>query len=101
MKMIDIVKLFEEYVRKSNEKAVVILKRNLDGCSFKAYRKLTYTLYFTNRETGNGFELVTLDSTAKVTNKEEEDKLREDLDKRLLMWMFDFIRNNTFIHDNE
>lgn len=93
MKMTDIVKVFEKYIQKSNDKAVITLKKNIEHCSsFKAYKKYTYSLHFTNRKTGNGFVLVTLDSTARVTNEEEEKALIEELDNKLLFWMFDFIK---------
>lgn len=101
MKTIDIVKLFEKYIQRFNDKAVIVLRKNLEPCSFKAYKKLSYSLYFTNRATGNGFELVNMDSTARVTNEEEERILREILDANLVTWMFEYIRKSNLNYVNE
>lgn len=97
MKTIDIVKLFESYVQKFNDKAVIILKKNLENCSFKAYKKLTYTLHFTHRITKQGFDLVTMDNTARVTNEKEEEELYKSLDERLFLWMLDWVRKNNLL----
>lgn len=93
MKMInEVVNIFEKYVQKYNDKAVIVLKKSLLPCSFKAYKKLTYSLWYTNRETGNGFELVSMDNTARVISEDDEKSLRKDLDEKLILWMFDYIK---------
>lgn len=101
MKTTDIVKLFEEYVQRFNDKAVIVLKKNLDKCAFKAYKKLTYSLYFSHRISGQGFMLVSMDDTARVTTPEEEEALFKKLDERLFLWMLDWVRKNNLIYANE
>lgn len=101
MKTADIVKLFEEYVQRFNNKTIIVLKKNLDNCAFKAYKKLTYSLNCIKKETGEVFNLVNIDHTARVTNEEEESKLREYLDNELILWMFEYIRKSNFNYVDE
>lgn len=101
MKTNDIIKLFEKYIQKFNDKAVITLKKNLDNCSFKAYKKLTYSVHFIHRISKQGFILANLDHTARVTNEEEEKALIDCMDKKLLTWMFDWLRKTHLIDGNE
>lgn len=95
MKMIDIyeiVKVFEKYVQKQNEKVVITLHIKTETLKFKAYKQITYSLHYINRGTNNDIELVSMDNKGRVVNENDLTVLQNELNEKLILWMFDFIK---------
>ena len=100
--MIDeVVKVFEEFIQNFHKTYVIVLRKEYGNSTFKAYKKLTYSLWLIDRETDVRHQLVTMDNTARLTTVEEEMKLRKALDNNLIMWMFEYIRKGDFNYVNE
>lgn len=95
----DVVKVFEEFIQQFHKTAVIVLKKEYRRCVVKAYKTLVYSLWFVDRETGDRHNLVSMDTTARVTTEEEEQKLKDECTRKLIYWMFNYIMKFNYVDE--
>ena len=73
---------------------IVLQREIMPHSSFKVYKIYKYTLWFTKR--GKSYEVVKIQHTAKVSDGQEENKLREKMDIMLSTLIFNWIGSSSY-----
>lgn len=94
--MEDFITALENYVRPINDKAMFILQKEFEPCSFKAFKKIKYTLWYIDKLRDKRFPIYTIQSTLRVTSPEEEEIAIREVNLKFMTDIFKFIRGEKF-----
>lgn len=94
--MEDFITALENYVRPINDRAMFILQKEYEPCTFKAYKKLRYTLWYIDKSRDKRFPIYTIQNTSRVTSPEEEELVTRQTNLKFMEDIFKFIRGEKF-----
>ncbi len=94
--MEDFITALENYVRPINNKAMFIFQKEIEPCSFKAFKKFRYTLWYIDKSRDKRFPIYTIQSTFRITSPEEEEIAAREINLKFMTDMFKFIRGEEF-----
>lgn len=94
--MEDFVTALERYTRIINDKAMFILQKEVEPCKFKAYKRITYTLWYIDKLRDKRFPIYSIQDTFRITSPEEENAFIRQLNLKFMEDIFKFIRGEKF-----
>ena len=96
MTMEDFVASLEIYTRSINDKAMFILQKGNEPCTFKAYKKFKYTLWYIDKLRDKRFPILTTQLTSRITSPEEEEVAIRRLNLEFMTNVIKFVREEKF-----
>ena len=96
MIMEDFVTALERYTRSINDKAMFILQKENESCTFKTYKRYRYTLWYIDKSRDKRFPILTTQLTSRITSPEEEEKAIRMLDLEFMTNVFKFVKGEKF-----
>lgn len=92
----DVVEALERNVRAINESATFVLQKEIEPCSFKAFKKYRHTLWYIDRSRKEKFRVFTIQKVCRVTSEQEEKAELRELELQFMTFLFDYVRGEKF-----